>query len=144
MSYQTDVFEAVKANTDFRRVLYTTDLCQLVLMNVLPGEDIGMEVHDLDQVLIFTHGQGKAILDGVETVFGPGSVTVVPAHCQHNFINVGTEPLKVISVYTPPEHPAGTVHRTRAESEAAHAAEHAAEEAAKVHGAFTVGSLRSR
>lgn len=136
MAYQTKITDAVRANTDFRRVLFTTAKTQLVLMNVKPGEDIGLETHHLDQVLVFVSGQGKAILNGKESQIGPGDVVVVPEGTEHNFINTGSEPLKLYTVYAPPEHADGTVHRTKAEAEAAEAAEHGGAPG------FTVGSLR--
>jgi len=140
MSYSTDIQRAATENDDFRRVLYTTERTQLVLMSVQPGDDIGLEIHDLDQVLCFVSGTGYSVLAGKRSPVGPGTVVVVPAGTEHNFVNTGSEPLKLFTVYAPPEHPDGTVHRTRAEAEAAEAAEHAAK--AQQGGGFTVGSLR--
>lgn len=140
MSYQTQIFEAARANTDFRRVLFTTDKSQLVLMSVNPGEDIGLETHHLDQVLVFVSGDGRTLINGREGRLGPGDVFVIPAGTEHNFINTGKEPLKLFTVYAPPEHPAGTVHRTRADAEAAEAAERAQASGP----GFTVGSLRQQ
>lgn len=106
-------------NTDFRRVLYTGKNSQLVLMSIAPGDDIGEEVHHLDQFLRIEAGTGKAILDGVETEIADGSAIVVPAGCQHNFVNTSsTEPLKLYTVYSPPEHVDGTVRATKADAEA--------------------------
>jgi mannose-6-phosphate isomerase-like protein (cupin superfamily) len=139
--YQTQIIEAAKANDDFRRVLHTTARTQLVLMSVLPGEDIGLETHDLDQVLVFVSGQGTALLDGRESPIHAGDVVVVPEGVEHNFVNTGSEPMKLYTIYSPPEHPHGTVHRTRAEAEAAEAAEHGG---ASSRPGFTVGSLRRR
>lgn len=140
MSYSTDIFEAARKNEDFRRVLFTTERTQLVLMSVNPGDDIGLEVHHLDQVLVFVSGTGYSLLDGKRGPIGPGTVVVVPAGTEHNFVNTGDEPLKLFTVYAPPEHPDGTVHRTKAEAEAAEAAEHAG--AGQPGYSFTVGSLR--
>ena len=122
-------------------MLFTTERTQLVLMSVLPGDDIGLETHDLDQVLCFVSGSGYSVLGGKRNPVGPGTVVVVPAGVEHNFVNTGNEPLKLFTVYAPPEHADGTVHRTKAEADAAEAAEHAAKEAGN---AFTVGSLRRR
>jgi len=141
MSYQTQIYEATKANTDFRRVLYTTEHSQLVLMSVEPGDDIGLETHDLDQVLVFVSGRARSLLNGREGSIGPGDVVVVPAGTEHNFINIGDEPLKLFTVYAPPEHPAGTVHRTKADAERAEALEHAEKSAGT---GFTIGSLRGQ
>lgn len=145
MAFSTDVNRAAEANTDFRRVLYTTPLSQLVLMAVQPGDDIGLETHHLDQVLVFVSGRGESVLGGARNEIGPGTVVVVPSGTEHNFVNTGSEPLKLFTVYAPPEHADGTVHRTKAEADLAEAAEHAGEQHAAekddAH-AFTVGSLR--
>ncbi|MFN7130467.1 MAG: cupin domain-containing protein [Myxococcales bacterium] len=141
MGYQVNVHDATLANEDFRRVLYTTDKTQLVVMSVLPGEDIGLETHDLDQVLVFVSGTGEALLNGQRSPIKPGDVVVVPTGTEHNFINTGDEPLKLYTVYSPPEHPPGTVHLTRADAERAEAMEHAEK---RQLSALTVGSLRHR
>lgn len=106
-------------NTDFRRVVLTNKHSQLVMMSLLPGEEIGEETHDLDQILYFVAGSGTAVFDGEEYEFNAGDVANVPAGLKHNFINTGTEPLKLFTVYSPPEHPDGTVHKTKAEADAA-------------------------
>lgn len=144
MAFSVDIQRAAEANTDFRRVLYTTPLTQLVLMNVQPGEDIGLETHDLDQVLVFVSGRGESLLDGTRNEISPGTVVVVPAGVEHNFVNTGAEPLKLYTIYSPPEHADGTVHRTKAEADAAEAAEHGHAPPKSVDGAkgLTVGSLR--
>lgn len=142
MSYRTNILKAAENNTDFRRVLYTTERSQLVLMSVGVGEEIGLETHDLDQVLVFVSGQGETILEGERAPIGGGDVVVVPAGVAHNFVNTGTVPLKLFTVYAPAEHEAGTIHQTKAEADLAEAAEHAEEAAAKTTRGFTVGSLR--
>lgn len=142
MGYSTDVRRAALENEDFRRVLYTTDRTQLVLMSVQPGDDIGLETHDLDQVLYFVAGKGYSLLGGKRGEIGPGTLVVVPAGTEHNFVNTGDEPLKLFTVYAPPEHPDGTVHRTKAEAEEAEARAHGG--GASAGHAFTVGSLRRR
>lgn len=106
------------ANEDFRRVLYTAKNCQLVLMSLLPGEEIGMEVHTLDQFLRFEKGSGVAILDGVESLVSDGFSVIVPAGTNHNIINTSTtEMLKLYTVYAPPEHQDGIVRHTKIEAE---------------------------
>ncbi len=106
-------------NEDFRRVLYTAKNCQLVLMSLKPGEEIGMEVHQLDQFLRFEKGNGKAILDGVEYDISDGFAVVVPAGTNHNIINTSeTEVLKLYTVYAPPEHKDGVIRHTKEEAEA--------------------------
>jgi mannose-6-phosphate isomerase-like protein (cupin superfamily) len=104
-------------NNNFRKVLFTNKYSQVVLMSVLPGEDIGQEVHnDVDQVLAFVQGKGKAVIDGATHDIGPGDLFVVPAGSEHNFINTGGAALKLFTVYSPPEHPDGVVHSTKADA----------------------------
>lgn len=143
MSYQTNIERAARENQDFRRVLYTTKNTQLVLMTVQPGDDVGLEVHDLDQVLVFVSGQGKSYLGGKEGSIGPGTVTVVPAGTEHNFVNTGSDPLRLYTVYSPPEHAPGTVHATKEEAERAEAEEHGRPAPTQGVGrTFSVGSLK--
>jgi len=113
-----DIEKETLANADYRRVLYTGKNSQLVLMSLKPGEEIGMEVHHLDQFLRFEKGTGKAVLDGVEHEIHDGMAVVVPAGANHNFINTSkTEDLKLYTVYSPPEHRDGVVRRTKAEAD---------------------------
>ncbi|MHB9129696.1 MAG: cupin domain-containing protein [Armatimonadota bacterium] len=105
-------------NTDFRRVLYTAKHSQLVLMSLQPGEEIGMEVHDhLDQFLRVEAGTGEAIIDEVRHPISDGFAIVVPAGATHNIVNTGNEPLKLYTLYAPPEHRDGVVHHTKNEAE---------------------------
>jgi mannose-6-phosphate isomerase-like protein (cupin superfamily) len=108
---------AVK-NDEFRRVLYTAHHCQLVLMALKPKEEIGAEVHKLDQFFRVEDGTGEAVLDGVRTAIRSGFAVVVPAGTNHNIINTGSVPLKLYTLYAPPNHRDGVVHHTRAEAEA--------------------------
>ena len=110
---------AVK-NSDFRQVLYTAKHCQLVVMALKPKEEIGAEVHKLDQFFRVEDGSGEAVLDGVRTPIRPGFAVVVPAGTNHNIINTGNTPLKLYTLYAPPNHRDGVVHHTRAEAEADH------------------------
>jgi mannose-6-phosphate isomerase-like protein (cupin superfamily) len=111
---------AAEGNGDFRRELITGRFAQVVLMSVQPGEDIGEEVHeDVDQILVFVGGRGTAVLDGQATPIRPDDLVYVRAGTRHNFINAGDEPLRLYTIYAPPEHAPGTVHRTKAEAEAA-------------------------
>lgn len=117
-AYSEDVYRLARENTDFRRVLYTTTRSQLVLMTVQAGDEIGEETHEgIDQVLAFVEGEGEAVIEGERRGVRPGSVVVVPGGTRHNFIAGGSSPLKLVTVYTPPEHPDGTVHRTKAEAD---------------------------
>ncbi len=105
-------------NTDFRRVLYTAKHCQLVLMALRPGEEIGAEVHKLDQFFRVEEGTGEAILDGVRSSLRAGFAIVVPAGAKHNILNTGTVPLKLYTLYAPPNHRDGVIHPTRKDAEA--------------------------
>ena len=105
-------------NDEFRRVLYTAKQCQLVVMALKPNEEIGAEVHKLDQFFRVEEGSGEAVLDGVRTVIQAGFGVVVPAGTKHNIINTGSIPLKLYTIYAPPNHRDGVVHHTRADAEA--------------------------
>jgi len=108
---------AVK-NAEFRRVLYTAKHCQLVVMALKPKEEIGMEVHRLDQFFRVEKGSGLAVLDGVRKAIKAGFAVLVPAGTRHNIINTGRVPLKLYTLYAPPNHRDGVVHHTRAAAEA--------------------------
>ncbi len=114
--YVTNIEKLSLENSDFRRVLYTAKNSQLVLMSIEVGDDIGEEIHHLDQFLRIEHGVGKAVLDGVEHELEDGSAIVVPAGAKHNIINTGDVPLKLYTVYSPPEHMDGIVRATKAEA----------------------------
>ncbi len=117
-SYAEDVVSLARENENFRQVLFTTDRSQLVLMSIPVGAEIGEEVHDgIDQVLAFVDGVGEAVLAGERRPVRAGSVVVVPAGTLHNILATGGVPLKLYTVYTPPEHADGTVHRTKQEAD---------------------------
>ena len=105
-------------NDDFRQVLYTAQNCQLVLMALQPAEEIGAEVHTLDQFFRVEEGTGEAVLDGERTVISAGFAVLVPAGAKHNIINTGTVALKLYTLYAPPNHRDGVIHHTRAAAEA--------------------------
>ena len=105
-------------NDDFRQVLYTAKHCQLVVMSLKPHEDIGAEVHHLDQFFRVEEGNGDVVMDGVRTAVQAGFAIVVPAGAEHNIINTGNAPLKLYTVYSPPNHRDGVVHHSRADAEA--------------------------
>jgi mannose-6-phosphate isomerase-like protein (cupin superfamily) len=105
-------------NTEFRQVLYTAKHSQLVLMSLNPKEDIGAEVHKLDQFFRVEEGTGEAVLDGVTTLISTGFAVLVPAGTNHNIINTGDIPLKLYSLYSPPNHRDRIIHHTRADAEA--------------------------
>lgn len=118
--YHTNIDQKTEENTYFREVLFTGPLSQLVVMSLKPGEDIGRETHpNTDQFIRIEEGTGKAIIDDDEYELQDGSAIVIPAGAEHNVINTSEdESLKLYTVYTPPEHPDGTVHKTKAEAEA--------------------------
>jgi mannose-6-phosphate isomerase-like protein (cupin superfamily) len=110
---------AAETNDDFRREVVTGEFAQVVLMSVQPGDDIGEEIHEgHDQILVFVKGRGTAVLDGESSNFGVGDLVYVKAGTRHNFINTGDEPFRLFTIYAPPEHPAGTVHHTKADATA--------------------------
>ena len=116
--FAQDIERLAIQNDDFRRVLYTAKHCQLVVMALNPKEEIGAEVHKLDQFFRVEDGSGEIILDGVRTSVRAGFAVVVPAGANHNIINTGSIPLKLYTLYAPPNHRDGVVHHTRAEAEA--------------------------
>jgi mannose-6-phosphate isomerase-like protein (cupin superfamily) len=123
--YAGELKEVAKENEDFRRVVFTGTHAQLVVMALTGGEEIGEEVHEVDQILYAVEGDGEAILDGRRNSFEKGDAVAVPAGTRHNIRNTAKKPLKLFTVYAPPQHAAGTVHHTRAEAIAAEAKEHA-------------------
>jgi len=123
--YFDNIEQSTVDNTDFRRVLYTGANLQLVLMCLQPGEEIGTEVHpDIDQFFRVEQGRAKLLLDGVEHILEDDDIAIVPAGAEHNVINAGDEPLKIYTLYGPPEHRDGTVHATPAIAEEQHEADH--------------------
>ena len=117
MTFNVDIVKAAKTNTFFRQVLSTGEHAQVVVMSIPPGGDIGEEVHKaVDQVLAFVEGEGVAILDGEESPVGPDRLVHVPAGVRHNFVNRGSVDLRLFTVYAPPQHAPGTIHKTKAEA----------------------------
>lgn len=115
--YVVNIERVSLENENFRQVLYTAKNSQLVVMSLGPNEDIGEEVHQLDQFIRCESGQGKAILDGVEHVISDGFVVVVPAGTKHNLANTSAEkPLKLYTLYSPPNHRDGVIHKTKADA----------------------------
>ncbi|NLM30087.1 MAG: cupin domain-containing protein [Methanomicrobiales archaeon] len=116
--FATNIEKDTVENTLFRKVLYTGKFSQLVLMCLKPGEEIGAEVHDdIDQFFRFEEGEGVVVIDGVEHAVEDGSAIIVPNGANHNVINTSkTELLKLYTIYSPPEHRDGVIHRTREEA----------------------------
>jgi mannose-6-phosphate isomerase-like protein (cupin superfamily) len=116
--HYTIATEAEKS-PDFRRVLWTGEHTQLVIMTIPPGGEIGTETHeDTDQILTFVSGTGEATVGGQKKQVVSGDLVVVPAGKKHNFVNTGANPLILYTVYGPPEHADGAVHRTKEEADA--------------------------
>lgn len=114
-----DIEELTEDNKDFRRVLYTGKHLQLVLMALQPGEEIGDEVHaDHDQFFRVEKGKGEVWIDGVRTKIKSDDAIIVPAGAKHNVINTGEKSLKLYTLYGPPDHKDGVVHKTKADAEA--------------------------
>jgi mannose-6-phosphate isomerase-like protein (cupin superfamily) len=113
-----DIATVAEQHADFRRVLWTGKHSQLVIMTVPPGGEIGEEVHEVDQILTFVSGVGEAIVSGEKRRVKQGNLVVVPAGRKHNFVNTGPNPLVLYTVYAPPEHADGAVHRTKEEGDA--------------------------
>ena len=113
-----DIERLAVKNVEFRQVLYTARHCQLVVMALAPGEEIGAEVHQLDQFFRVEAGTGEAALDGVATLIRAGFAILVPAGTHHNIINTGSVPLKLYTLYAPPNHRDGVGHHTRVDAEA--------------------------
>jgi mannose-6-phosphate isomerase-like protein (cupin superfamily) len=112
--YTDNIEQILSRDNNFRRVLYTSKFCQLVAMTLRPNEEIGEEIHDVDQFFRFETGNGKAVIDGIEHIIRDGFVVIVPAGAKHNIINTsGTEPLKLYTLYCPPHHDDGIVRTTK-------------------------------
>ncbi len=118
--YVGNIEKEALSNSFFRKVLYTDPKVQLVVMSLLPNEDIGEEVHEnLDQFIRVESGTGAAVLEGERFDISDGFAVVVPAGTKHNIINESSVPMKLYTVYSPPQHAEGTVHKTKAEAMAA-------------------------
>lgn len=116
--YTTNIEQLSLDNDNFRKVIYTDKNSQLVLMSLLPGEDIGEEVHDVDQFFRVEKGSGSAVLNDISHDITDGSAIVIPAGTKHNIINGTSGPMKLYTLYMPPHHQDGVVHATKAEAEA--------------------------
>ena len=116
--YVTNIEKLSLENENFRKVLYTDKNSQLVLMSLLAGEEIGEEVHDVDQFLRVEQGVGTAILSGISRDIIDGSVIIVQAGTSHNVINTGSNPMKLYTLYMPPHHRDKVIHKTKTEAEA--------------------------
>ena len=123
--YHDNIELATEANEKFRKVLYTGRNLQLVLMTLQPGEEIGAEVHDdRDQFFRVEAGSGEIVIDGATSPVKADMAMIVPAGARHNVRNTGSEPLKLYTLYAPPEHRDGTVHKDKDQAERDHDADH--------------------
>ena len=113
MAFHQNINKLTKSNDLFRKEIVTTEHSQVVLMSLLPGEDIGMEIHNVDQTLVFVEGTGEAVIDDAKYEINPGDMFVVPMGSSHNFINTNAIKLKLFTVYAPPEHKPGTVEEIK-------------------------------
>ena len=119
MPYRSNIVQETAKNGYFRRVVHTGKNSQLVVMCVPPGGEIGEETHvHVEQSLFFQSGIGEGALDGKTFPIGPGDVVVVTPGVRHNFVNTGTEPLRIFTVYAPPNHIDGRIHKTKADADA--------------------------
>ena len=117
--YHANVAQEARDNDNYRRVLFTGDKSQLVVMSIAPGEDIGQETHArVEQTIVCVSGSGRLSLNGVESNFGPGDVVVITPGTKHDVRNVGTAPLKLYTIYVPPNHIDQRVQATKADAEA--------------------------
>ena len=125
--FVTDIEQKSLENSYFRQVLFTAPHCQLVVMSIAPGDDIGLETHDgVDQFIRVEAGHAKSILNGEERELHAGDAVVIPSGIEHNIVNLSKEyPLKLYTVYSPPQHADGTIHQTKADADAAEKAAHA-------------------
>lgn len=114
--YVGNIEEKTLQNENYREVVYTGPDSQLVVMSLLPGEEIGEESHDIDQFLRIEGGEGEVFLNGESTKVADGFAIVVPAGTMHNVKNVGSTSLKLYTIYSAPQHPVGTIHKTKADS----------------------------
>ncbi len=118
--YITHIEKETRENEYYRKVLYTSKHSQLVLMTIQPGDEIGAEVHELDQFIRLEAGSANVVLNGEAHELHADWAAMIPAGVEHNVVNTGTEPLRLYSIYSPPEHKDGTVHKTKADETEEH------------------------
>lgn len=117
MEHKINIFKATENNSYFRQVLMTASHVQVVVMSIAPQQDIGLETHSVDQILVFIQGEAQAYLNDKDFAVSKGDLVLVPAGTKHNFINTGTQDLKLFTIYSPPEHASDTVHKTKQQAE---------------------------
>jgi mannose-6-phosphate isomerase-like protein (cupin superfamily) len=119
VAFRGDIEKLTENNADFRRVLFTGSHVQIVAMSLAANEDIGAETHDVDQCFFFVEGEGQAVLADKVSPVKEDAVVCVPAGMRHNIRNTGKKPLKLFTSYSPPQHPAGTIHHTKQDAQQA-------------------------
>ncbi len=117
--FNKDIIKLTTSNTYFQKEVYYDDQCQIVMMSIEPGEEIGEETHDADQTTFFVAGEAQTVVDGSRSKCTPNHIVVIPKGAKHNIINKGDEPLKLFTVYSPPAEEQGVSHKTKEEAEAA-------------------------
>lgn len=117
--FNKDILELTTKNTFYQKEIYYDDQCQVVMMTIEPGDEIGEEEHDADQTTFFVSGEGQAVLDGKRTKCTANHLLIIPKGTTHNIINKGEEPLKLFTIYAPPAEPQGISFKTKEEAEAA-------------------------
>ena len=117
--FNKDIIALATKNTHFQKEVYYDENCQIVMMSIEPGDDIGEETHDADQTTIFVAGEGQAVVDGSRSKVTPNHMIVIPKGAKHNIINKGDEALKLFTIYSPPAEEEGVSHKTKEEAEAA-------------------------
>ena len=117
--FNKDIVKLTTSNKFFQKEVYFDENCQVVMMSIEAGEDIGEETHDADQTTFIVAGEGQAVVDGSRTKLSPNHMVIIPKGAKHNIINKGDEPLKLFTVYSPPAEEQGVSHKTKAEAEAA-------------------------
>jgi mannose-6-phosphate isomerase-like protein (cupin superfamily) len=117
--FNKDIIAQTSKNTKFQQELYYDEQCQIVMMHLKPGEEIGEETHDADQTTFFVAGEGRVVVDGSRSKVSPNHLVVIPKGSKHNIINEGDEPMKLFTVYSPPAEEEGVSHKTKEEAEEA-------------------------
>ena len=121
--FNKDMIDTTTKNKFYQKEVYLDENCQIVMMNIEAGDDIGEETHAADQTTFFVSGEGSAVVDGHSTKVGPNHMIVIPKGAKHNIINKGSEPLKLFTVYSPPAEDPGVSHKTKEDAEKAEAEE---------------------
>lgn len=117
--FNKDIIAQTTKNTHWQKEVYYDEQCQIVMMHIEPGMDIGEETHEADQTTFFVSGEGQAVIDGSKTKVSENHLIVIPKGANHNIINKGDEPLKLFTIYSPPAEPEGVSFKTKDEAEEA-------------------------